>query len=59
MAAFKLALTVGRLPKTRSGKILRKTMRHIANGEPYVVPPTIEDTAAIAVIAATVALVER
>ena len=59
VAAFRDAVVVSALPKTRSGKILRKTMRHIANGEPYVVPPTIEDTAAIAVIAATVALVER
>ena len=32
-----------RLPKTRSGKILRKTIRQIADGEPYKVPATIED----------------
>ena len=43
VAAFKLALTVERLPKTRSGKILRATMKRIADGEPYVVPPTIDD----------------
>jgi propionyl-CoA synthetase len=34
---------VPRLPKTRSGKILRKTMRQIFNGEEYIVPSTIDD----------------
>ena len=34
---------VARLPKTRSGKILRATLRKIADGEDYVVPPTIDD----------------
>ncbi|GLS45835.1 propionyl-CoA synthetase [Methylobacterium brachythecii] len=43
VAAFKLALTVGRLPKTRSGKILRATMKAIADGQSYTMPPTIED----------------
>jgi propionyl-CoA synthetase len=36
---------VKRLPKTRSGKILRGTMRKIADGEPYSVPSTIDDPA--------------
>ena len=36
---------VDRLPKTRSGKILRRTMRRIADGESYRVPPTIDDPA--------------
>jgi propionyl-CoA synthetase len=45
VAAFKLALTVARLPKTRSGKILRATMRKIANGEEYKMPATIDDPA--------------
>jgi len=45
VAAFKLALTVNRLPKTRSGKILRSTMRKIADGEEYRVPATIDDPA--------------
>ena len=45
VAAFKLALTVNRLPKTRSGKILRGTMRKIADGEEYRVPATIDDPA--------------
>ncbi|MFE1600146.1 propionyl-CoA synthetase [Methylobacterium sp. ID0610] len=45
VAAFKLALTVGRLPKTRSGKILRGTMKKIADGEPWTTPATIDDPA--------------
>jgi len=45
VAAFKTAKVVTRLPKTRSGKILRSTMRCIANGEPYKVPATIDDPA--------------
>ena len=45
VAAFKLAMTVARLPKTRSGKILRGTMRKIADGEDYKVPATIDDPA--------------
>lgn len=43
VAAFKEARIVARLPKTRSGKILRATLRKIADGEQYVVPPTIDD----------------
>ena len=43
VAAFKDAKVVARLPKTRSGKILRATLRKIADGESYVVPPTIDD----------------
>jgi propionyl-CoA synthetase len=43
VAAFKTAKVVARLPKTRSGKILRSTMRCIANGEPYKMPATIDD----------------
>jgi acyl-coenzyme A synthetase/AMP-(fatty) acid ligase len=43
VAFFKNALVVKRLPKTRSGKILRKTLRHIADGIPYNIPSTIED----------------
>ena len=45
VAAFKDAQVVSRLPKTRSGKILRATLRKIADGEDYVVPPTIDDPA--------------
>ena len=47
VAAFKQALVVARLPKTRSGKILRKTLRAIVDGEEYVLPSTIEDPAAL------------
>ncbi|WP_310618857.1 propionyl-CoA synthetase [Flexibacterium corallicola] len=43
VAAFKIAVTVERLPKTRSGKILRGTMRSIAEGAEYKVPATIDD----------------
>jgi len=45
VAAFKQATVVKRLPKTRSGKILRGTMRKIADGQEYKVPPTIDDPA--------------
>jgi len=45
VAAFKIAITVDRLPKTRSGKILRGTMRQIADGESYKMPATIDDPA--------------
>ena len=54
VAAFRDIVVVPGLPKTRSGKILRKTMRQIVNGEQYVVPPTIEDTKSIDIIVATV-----
>jgi propionyl-CoA synthetase len=43
VAAFKLAITVGRLPKTRSGKILRGTMKKIADGDSWAMPATIDD----------------
>jgi propionyl-CoA synthetase len=45
VAAFKTAGVVERLPKTRSGKILRGTMRRIADGETFRVPATIDDPA--------------
>ena len=43
VAAFKLAIAVPRLPKTRSGKILRGTMKKIADGEAWTMPATIDD----------------
>jgi propionyl-CoA synthetase len=43
VAAFKLAITVARLPKTRSGKILRGTMKKIADRESWTMPATIDD----------------
>ena len=45
VAAFKLALVVDRLPKTRSGKILRATMVKIADSAPFKMPATIDDPA--------------
>ena len=43
VAAFKVVIVIKRLPKTRSGKILRGTIRKIADNEEYKVPPTIDD----------------
>ncbi len=45
VAAFRSAVVVDRLPKTRSGKILRGTMQKIADSEPYKMPATIDDPA--------------
>jgi propionyl-CoA synthetase len=45
VAAFKTAFVVQRLPKTRSGKILRASIRRLADGEPPNPPPTIDDPA--------------
>ena len=47
IAVLKSAHIVTRLPKTRSGKILRKIIRNIANGDDYVVPSTIDDPASL------------
>ena len=47
VAAFKQAVVVKRLPKTRSGKVLRGTMRKIADREKYQVPSTIDDPAVL------------
>jgi propionyl-CoA synthetase len=47
VAAFKQATVVARLPKTRSGKILRGTMRQIADGEEWRLPATIDDPATL------------
>jgi propionyl-CoA synthetase len=53
VASFKTAMVVERLPKTRSGKILRGTMRRIADGEDYKTPATIDDPAILGEIAQT------
>ena len=45
VAAFKIVIVVKRLPKTRSGKILRGTIRKIADNEEYKMPATIDDPA--------------
>jgi hypothetical protein len=42
---YKIAITVARLPKTRSGKIRCGTIRKIADGEPWTLPATIDDPA--------------
>ncbi len=47
VAAFKQACVVARLPKTRSGKVLRGTMRKIADSVEFRVPPTIDDPAVL------------
>ncbi len=52
VAAFKLATVVRRLPKTRSGKILRGTMKKIADGVEYRIPATIDDPAILDEISA-------
>ena len=52
VASFRTALVVDRLPKTRSGKILRGTMKKIAEQEDYAMPATIEDPATLETIAA-------
>jgi propionyl-CoA synthetase len=57
VADFKLAICVKRLPKTRSGKILRGTMQKIADGEEWKMPATIDDPAILEEIGT--ALAER
>ena len=53
VAAFKLAVVVKRLPKTRSGKILRGTMKKIADGTEWKMPATIDDPAILDEITAS------
>ena len=57
VAVFKRAVVVDRLPKTRSGKILRGTMRSIADGEPWTMPATIEEPAVLDEITAAIATI--
>ena len=47
VAVFKAAIVVPRLPKTRSGKVLRRTLRQIVNGEAWETPATIDDPAVL------------
>ena len=54
VASFRRCHVVQRLPKTRSGKVLRATMRQLADGEDYRVPPTIDDPAILDEIAAAI-----
>jgi propionyl-CoA synthetase len=51
VASFRLVITVARLPKTRSGKILRGTIKKIADGESWTMPATIDDPAILDEIA--------
>jgi propionyl-CoA synthetase len=53
VASFKVVTLVKRLPKTRSGKILRGTMKRIADGVEYTAPATIDDPAILGEIAAS------
>jgi propionyl-CoA synthetase len=55
VASFRQAIVVKGLPKTRSGKILRGTMRKMADGEASAMPATIDDPAALAVISRALA----
>jgi propionyl-CoA synthetase len=55
VAAFRSVLIVKRLPKTRSGKILRGTLRCIADGEAYTMPATIDDPEILEEISARLA----
>ncbi len=57
VAAFKQAIPVKRLPKTRSGKIVRGTIKRIADGVPYTVPATIDDPAVLDEIRADLAAI--
>ena len=54
IACYKDTVIVERLPKTRSGKILRKLIRHIIDGEDYLIPSTIDDPAILDEIKASI-----
>jgi propionyl-CoA synthetase len=57
VASFKVATLVKRLPKTRSGKIVRGTIKKIADGAEYRIPPTIDDPAILDEITADLAAI--
>ena len=57
VASFKTATPVKRLPKTRSGKVVRGTIKRIADGTPYTIPPTIDDPATLDEISADLAAI--
>jgi propionyl-CoA synthetase len=57
VASFKTATTVKRLPKTRSGKVVRGTIKKIADGAPYTIPPTIDDPLTLDEISANLAAI--
>ena len=57
VASFKTAMVVKRLPKTRSGKIVRGTVKKIADGVPWTVPATIDDATSLEEISAGLAAI--
>lgn len=59
VAALKTVVVVPRLPKTRSGKILRKTIRAIADGENFTIPSTIEDPKALEELQTAIAQLQK
>lgn len=59
ISCFKHLFLVKRLPKTRSGKILRKVMRQIANGEDYTIPSTIDDPKSLEELASVISSLEE
>ena len=58
VAAFKSAVVIDRLPKTKSGKILRGTMAKIADGEPWKMPGTVDDPAIFGEIASALRTID-
>lgn len=54
VACLKMLFVVDKLPKTRSGKILRRTLKAIADGQEFKIPPTIEDESVVGLIKAIV-----
>jgi len=59
VAGFKQAVVVSRLPKTRSGKVLRATMKQLVDGVDYKVPPTIDDPLILDEIAESLRALDR
>ena len=57
VSAFNLVVAVDRLPKTRSGKVLRGTMAKIADGAEWSVPATIDDPAILDEIAVALKMI--
>ena len=59
IASLKNIFIIERLPKTRSGKILRKTLRQMIDGEKVEIPSTIEDSQVITELSATLANISQ
>ncbi|MGZ3514560.1 MAG: AMP-binding enzyme, partial [Thermodesulfobacteriota bacterium] len=58
-ASLKQVVVVKRLPKTKSGKILRGTIRRIIDGKKYAIPSTIDDPAALKEIEKAIKMIEQ